>query len=216
MRGSLPITTVLLTLALTACGGNVSSIGPASSIRDGSLSGMDSAGAESAFDAGPDGDAASDSSCMVQASDFDQTCSVDSDCKSVLSGFVCFDPCTTFGVINSRELSTYEQTVNLTIQSSVSAVSGGIQCLLPRAYCDAGLCAMSSQEVASIPPPVLDASPGDLHVTVLCVEDAGVMDAGAAIPGASRWCNGPESCLPFNGGWQCCSNVGAIEMCVPP
>ena len=61
-----------------------------------------------------------------------------------------------------------------------------------------------------------------LDVTVLCLADAGPVDGGTPaaengdIPGVGRWCNGPEVCTPFNGGWQCCVTGPPISVCVAP
>ena len=61
-----------------------------------------------------------------------------------------------------------------------------------------------------------DASGYTPNYTVLCAADAGPQDSGSAIPGVSRWCNGPEVCIPFNGGWECCVLMHGISFCVNP
>ena len=87
------------------------------------------------------------------------------------------------------------------------------------ACCLGGLCSTSDAcqpepEDSGVTQPINDASFMP-NYTVLCVEDAGAMDSGVAVPGVSRRCNGPEQCLQFNGGWQCCvTNFGPVEMCI--
>jgi hypothetical protein len=70
----------------------------------------------------------------------------------------------------------------------------------------------------------VDASGGTIDYTVLCVGDAGPVDGGSpadnpAVPGVSRWCNGPEVCTAFNGGWDCCVTMGGspgFSTCIGP
>jgi hypothetical protein len=160
--------------------------------------------------------------CMVVASDYDQTCSADSDCVGVISGDVC--PLTSHcGVSTFLEgINVSQQDVYESALETALAKFTLMEPLCPQtpiACCRGGLCAGTFECVsgdAGTTQPISDASFMP-NYTVLCVEDAGAMDSGSAVPGESRWCNGPEQCLQFNGGWQCCvTNFGPVAMCVAP
>jgi hypothetical protein len=93
------------------------------------------------------------------------------------------------------------------------------------ACCRAGRCFADPECAPDDAAPADGAAIGDAsydpHYTVLCIADAGPSDAAydaniLAVPGVSRWCNGPETCTAFNGGWQCCASIGPTETCVQP
>jgi hypothetical protein len=155
-----------------------------------------------------------DAHCMsLQISEYDQTCNVDQDCTPALSGDVC-DQCN-WAAINVSAQEAYGQALR-------AALGGPIMYPIcpgnDTTCCRSGRCAIGAS-VCGVPDagttqPISDASFMP-NYTVLCVEDAGAMDSGSAVPGESRWCNGPEQCLQFNGGWQCCvTNFGPVAMCV--
>jgi hypothetical protein len=161
---------------------------------------------------------------MVLSSDYDQTCNVDEDCEAVLSGDVCPLTCNcgtncSLDAINVRQHDAY--------LAALSAAWTPYSPMIPpcgtsNACCQAGRCVArcAPPADAGVGLPIGDASDGP-NYTVLCVGDAGPSDAAydadiPAVPGVSRWCNGPEMCTAFNGGWQCCVSIGPTETCIPP
>lgn len=213
-----------LALLLVGCGG--STVGK--SVRDASPEALLDVAVVStgADDGGFDAQTSSDGgvtdndvtvSCMVELSDYDQTCATDSDCVAVRSGYVCGDPCPN-SAINVSGIDSF----NVAYQAALPAHAPGglgVVCASTQACCRAGLCAATTacEPVDAAETAVEASPPGDLHLTILCVADAGAMDSGTEIPGLSRWCNGPEVCTAFNGGWECCTPAqGAFQMCTAP
>jgi hypothetical protein len=84
--------------------------------------------------------------------------------------------------------------------------------------CVAGSACLAAPDAAPDAPQTMVSGPPDF--TVLCIADAGFLDSGstdaAAVPGYSRWCNGPEVCEPLNGVWECCIANGVSSMCFAP
>jgi hypothetical protein len=211
---------VPVTLALWGCGGRISS-DQVPSGHDGDAARWDSGvspsgdDAQAALDTGVTDDAVATASCMVAVTDFDQTCSTDGDCVAVASGNVCSTPQCPNSAINASALKAFNQALRAAQEPGLNDQS--FSCTPNRPCCRGGRCAAPiACEPAEASAPAVDAS-GDLDYTVLCVADAGIEDDGSAIPGVSRWCNGPETCTPFNGGWECCVITGAgVSMCVAP
>jgi hypothetical protein len=172
--------------------------------------------------------------CIISASNYDTSCTVDSDCvgsvgsQPVLFGNWCVSQCSCGGgLINKDSADRYAQDVAATPLGSgaVSAVECG--CLpsfgpcCSQGKCTAGAACTVSIDAGIADADLVDGPSGSVDYTVLCVGDAGPVDAGSpsdnpAVPGASRWCNGPEVCTPFNGGWACCVQQGVGAFCVNP
>jgi hypothetical protein len=103
--------------------------------------------------------------------------------------------------------------------------SGAVQelkCNCPGEFapcCRQGRCVAGSDCLAA-PDAAQTMVSGPPDFTVLCIADAGFLDSGstdaAAVPGYSRWCNGPEVCQPINGAWECCVTNGVFSMCFAP
>jgi hypothetical protein len=162
--------------------------------------------------------------CFISASNYDSSCTVDSDCVAVTeTDDWCASDCLCGrGFLNKKSAAQYVQEAARTPLGSGAVAPGFCGCpLSPPPCCVQGQCTVTG--CGSTPTPVDDASaePGDLGYTVLCVGDAGPVDAGVAdtpaTPGVSRWCNGPEVCTSFNGGWACCVlNPAPVVICVLP
>jgi hypothetical protein len=172
--------------------------------------------------------------CFISESNYDTSCSVDSDCIAAVGANIvqfgnwCVSECFCGGgAINKDSAAQYAQDVERTPLGS-GAVSPGA-CGCPASFgpcCLQGQCTFTGCGATPIP---IDASaevdaspePGNIDYTVLCVGDAGPVDASLAdtpaVSGVSRWCNGPEVCTSFNGGWACCTlDVGPVAMCIVP
>ena len=147
----------------------------------------------------------------------------------VFAGDYCGDECICGGdsTINVGALAQFNADVAKTPIGSGAVEGVGADCSWPTEidyapYCQSGRCVVGDcPETADAAPASDDAPSGnELNYTVLCVADTGPLDAGypgpPAIPGVSRWCNGPEVCTPFNGGWECCVFMAPQSMCVAP
>jgi hypothetical protein len=185
-----------------------------------SMSSSDASSPIGAFDA---------AACTILASNYDQSCTVDTDCVRVAAGDYCGDECLCGGesTINVGALAQFNADVAKTPIGSGAVEGVGADCGCPTEI-DNAPCCQGGQCVVGRCPETVDAAPAnddapsgnELNYTVLCVADAGPLDAGypgpPAIPGVSRWCNGPEVCTPFNGGWECCVFMAPQSMCVAP
>ena len=201
-------------LLIWGCGGVASSQAPSAAGGKGE-SGATSRDAGPTSSAGaPANEAGPAPSCMVDATDFDQSCTTDTDCRAVVTGYVCGGAQCANAGINAKALQTYERAYPPRPPNTSNTV---VSCD-DHACCRAGRCAAGTEcAPTDAGAPMVDASePPDLHYTVLCGEDTGPSDAGSAIPGVSRWCNGLEACTPFNGGWECCLDKGPVQMCIAP
>jgi len=83
---------------------------------------------------------------LIQASNYDQTCSVDTDCVAIAEGNACFRcvvACGTGGAINRSALSNYQSDISKTIGAKET---GG--CFCPDAFfpsCRGGICCADPQ-----------------------------------------------------------------------
>ena len=209
----------------THCGGSVDSNRPTKTemtldasvpdarSSDGSVPTSD--GSSQTRDAGPEA-----SACYALPSNYDQSCVADTDCAPVSLGPLCTaSPCSFCpnGVIGRNAEADYNQAYNAILANVDPSILHDCNCGGESACCQDGQCKLGSD--CAMPEDAGAQSNDDasyLDYTVLCVEDAGIMDSGSAISGASRWCNGPERCMPFNGGWECCATTGPVVTCVPP
>jgi hypothetical protein len=164
---------------------------------------------------------AGDGSCALPSSSiagFDETCVSDDDCFTAIIGNICAGDCSAVG-LNRNEENAFGQlrAATLPIGSGMDNECGAS---VPPRCCHQGLCTISFADCPMVeagPPQNANDASYNPDYTVLCVEDAGAIDSGVAVPGVSRRCNGPEQCLQFNGDWQCCvTNLGPIEMCIAP
>lgn len=198
--------------------------------------GLDEAGSSNASGGGADGSVPPSEAaiCVVSASNYDQSCAVDTDCKPIYSGDYCFDTCMCpLTAINVQAAGQFYADINTAMDSTYYQLGHmpgpeGAACPFcpdPGACCRGGHCI--GDPFGSVCHAMADAggdasssSPVDtpnLNYTVLCVSDAGPTDSGAAVPGLSRWCDGPEVCAPFNGGWECCGpTMGTFTPCIAP
>jgi hypothetical protein len=80
---------------------------------------------------------------LIQASNYDQSCTVDSDCVAIAAGNACFPCvvlCQTGGAINHSAVSSYESDISKTIGAGETS---GVQCGCPAGFapcCRAGMC----------------------------------------------------------------------------
>jgi hypothetical protein len=186
-------------------------------------------------------------SCWIDISTYDQSCAVDSDCVyfagafAVASGNYCSDPapCNCVGgAISLGAANQYVADVSKTPvgsgaiprgQCSCGIVTAPPCCLGGRcnggdacvyAYFDAGVDDSADDAfdagVDDAPEDATEAGPVD--GSVLCSQSQGVLDADVTNAGPTRWCQPPESCMPFNGNWACCTPLGeaGLTFCVVP
>ncbi len=169
--------------------------------------------------------------CMLQASSYDQSCNVSSDCVAWVNDFpVQFDnlysndaafnycqpqTCLCGGdSINRASADQYASDLARTPLGSGAVAPVMCGCPLLGSCCVAGRC--STGAACSV---AYDGGPRDGRTlpegSVLCSYYEGVLDADIGDAGPSRWCSPRQSCLPNNGGWECCDN-GGIALCTPP
>ena len=80
---------------------------------------------------------------LIQASNYDQTCSVDTDCVAIAEGDACYPCvviCRTGGAINRSALSSYESDISKTIGAGETS---GVGCGCPAGFfpcCRGGTC----------------------------------------------------------------------------
>jgi hypothetical protein len=182
-------------------------------------------GAHSDASASKDGGVGLDgAACAIQASNYDQSCSTDSDCVAVAGnlavqfGNYCEEQCLCGGdAINRTAVTKYIADVSGTpFGSGTLPLDGGCNCgHFSGPCCQAGKCA-AGQICQSVP----DAGSADVTYappsgSVLCALRAGPVDAGAADAGPVSWCIPPQFCAMYNGGWACCMTVGFGSLCFP-
>jgi hypothetical protein len=211
--------TVLIMAA--SCGGSLTSAqegGPASdgAPTDTSTASTDATTASpDAITAPPDttGGVNVDAACHIQASSYDQTCSVDSDCVEMAGGFsIDFgtDYCISSCMCNLDSINKNSTAQFVSDVSRTPLGSGAI----PAAVCNCpgspgGPCCRGGTCTVRCPP--LDSGPG-------IVWDAAALDGSTPCPpldagGPARWCVTDQQCLMFNGGWACCLHLGGMFTC---
>jgi hypothetical protein len=189
----------------------------------------------------PDG-SSSDSSvdaaaCSISPSDYDQSCSVDSDCLGVIdtdggifgsfglvvqSGNYCQPLCLCGGgAINRSAAAQYLQQVSMTPLGSGAIMRPACSCpsMSTAACCSGGRCVTScAKSTGEAGLESEDASSGDATPApvVVCSASMGPLDSGTDASGAWRWCTAGESCVPFNGGYACCEVQGGAGFCFAP
>jgi hypothetical protein len=155
------------------------------------------------------------SQCTIEASNYDVSCSVDTDCVgtagpySVQFGNYCQAGCMCGGdAINKASVAQYMHDVSVTPEA---ASLGNCFCtgFVPSPCCVNRRCTTIAcpQGVDAGETPETDATPPDVpprYGSVMCDGSSGPLDAGADAQGPWRWCSPPASCVPFNGGWACC------------
>jgi|HubBroStandDraft_1064217.scaffolds.fasta_scaffold50282_1 hypothetical protein len=179
-------------------------------------------------DSGNDEDSGADASCAISAGNYDQSCSVDSDCVAVAGNFaVQFgDYCQQMCIcpqdsINVGAVGGYVADVSKTPLGSGQIAPEACSCTANTgACCRSGKCTTDSCPVPGFVP--YDAGQSEMPLSgplvdgsVLCALHEGPVDASSDDTGPSRWCEPSQSCTPYNGGWECCSNVGSLAFCVP-
>jgi hypothetical protein len=162
-----------------------------------------------------------DAACTIVASKYDQSCAVDTDCRMISAGDYCMAGCLCGGsAISATAIAQFNADVAKTPLGS-GAVQN-LNCNCPGEFapcCRQGQCVAGSDCLAA-PDASQTMVSGPPDFTVLCIADAGFLDSGAtdaaAVPGHSRWCEGPEVCEPINGTWECCVTIGISSRCVAP
>jgi hypothetical protein len=210
---------------------------------------LEARGADASFEASvnpntPDG-SSSDSNvdaaaCSISPSDYDQSCSVDSDCLGIIetdggifgsfglivqSGNYCQPLCLCGGeAINKSAAAQYLEQVSMTPLGSGAIKKSACNCpsVSTAACCSSGRCVtycgtstgdagMEGEDVSSA-----DATPAFAPVPVVCSASMGPLDSGTDASGAWRWCTAGESCVPFNGGYACCQVQTGAGFCFAP
>jgi hypothetical protein len=215
-------------------GGSEVGVGPeASAVADGRETDSET-DSETSVVASLDGAA-----CFINTSNYDQSCSVDSDCVTqvdlnpsklddywkVQSGNYCKTMCICGGdTISKSAVAQYTADVSKTPLGSGEIPYVPCSCAVGLPHCcQHGLCALCGSVDAGASGGPLDAGTSGAQDaeppgSVLCGLNTGPLDAGASAGGPSRWCTPPETCVPFNGGWACCTEqgTGGISVCVAP
>jgi hypothetical protein len=160
--------------------------------------------------------------CYIETGDYDQSCSVDSDCVGTLasldgfpiqSGDYCGNECVCGGeAINKSAVAQFSEAVAVTpfVIAYLNHESCGFCASVSTVACcqDARCttrCPGTPMDAAVIEGPDAEAPvPG----SVLCGLLSGPLDAGSPDSGPTRLCMPPEVCVPFNGAWACCVLAG--------
>jgi len=160
--------------------------------------------------AGDKGGGSPASNCSIEASNYDESCSVDSDCVGMAGRFAvqfgnyCQSGCVCGGdAINQMSVAKYLHDVSMTpLVSSMSS------CFCPEvsteACCVNNLCTTTSCGSVDAGD---GASPAEPPGSSMCSVDVGPFEAGMNPEGAWQWCTPPDSCVPFNRGWACCNSA---------
>lgn len=203
--------TCLWTILGLACGGNVLTAGPDAADNT-------DVAADAAVDA-LGTDSGQDAACLIRDTDYDRTCSVDSDCviavggQPVVFGDYCQPLCfCTAGTISRAAAAQFAANVSKTpigsgaLQGLNCGCLGGLgaccqhnQCTFPCSY-DSSDAGPLEVDDATAGEPIPDGS-------VLCSRESGPIDGAAMDAGAVRWCTPPNRCTPYNGEWACCANI---------
>jgi hypothetical protein len=222
-----------MTETITACGGSVHASGIADASASEGGARIDASvmtdGRGEADEA--DSEASDAAACVINTSNYDQSCSTASDCVTqvdlnpnkvgdtwnVQSGNYCKPMCICGGgTISKNGVAEYVADV-----SKTPLGSGEIPfeyCGCPAsilACCQQGLCVPCSSTGVGpgegLPDTGASSGPQDAEPpgSVLCGLNTGPLDSGALAGGPSRWCTPPEMCTPYNGGWACCTAQGA-------
>ena len=182
----------------------------------------------SEVDASPQMNPTSEASlCVIQTSNYDHSCTVDTDCVGtagqfpIQSGNYCQADCFCGGdAISVKAIARYVQDVSMT-----PVGSGAIRVICACGMVAPPCCANGNCTTVCPPPPSFDdaASPQDAEVvppgSIMCSLNAGPFDAGTDAGGPWRWCAPPATCVPFNGAWACCqmpASPGGPTICSAP
>ncbi len=209
-------------LFVSACGGRASLVkAMAEAVVDG----------EAAVDV--DVDAAA---CWIIASNYDQSCAVDSDCVAavgtfphafaVSSGNYCESQCLCpTEAISQMAATQYLNDVLRTPLGSGAIPFQDCGCLsLGPACCIGGSCTLSMQCESNVNTSDGDNDDGDndggphgspLDSGVLCSASSGPLDSGVTQRGIAQWC--PGTCAQVGSGWACCISAGGdTYLCTTP
>jgi len=204
-----------------SCGGDLSRGG---SDAAATADGLDVSRGENPLDTG--GDMSTDgAACLIQASSYDQSCSVSSDCIAqvgnwpVQFGDYCQPLCLCGGdSINRTSATQYENSILATPIGSGEIAPQMCSCQDMNPPC----CLMGQCAIEGCPADIVEGgmSDGEYSVdsgepdgSVLCIYKSGPSDAGEA-DSAARWCTPPAVCTPIGGGWECCTKIGGT-LCTP-
>lgn len=202
----------LWTILGLACGGDVLTAGPDAADD------TDVTGERAASDA-PENESGEDAACLIRDTDYDRTCSVDSDCVIEVGGLpvvfgdycqpICF--CAA-GTISRAAAGQFATNVSKTPIGSGALPGLNCGCLGgPGACCQHNTCVFpcsyDSPDAGRLD--VDDATAGEPEPdgSVLCSRESGPIDGAAMDADPVRWCTPPNSCTPYNGDWACCANI---------
>jgi hypothetical protein len=195
------------------------------------------ADASAVGDGGGEGGSGGDGAyqCSIQASAYDISCKVDSDCVSMagnfpvaFGNFYCTSDCLCpSDAISRGAVAQYVSDVSRTPWGSGAMARDGCLCGLSLGPCClAGQCSVAcSAELPCSRPPCStsgtdsgtpDSGAADSEVlpvgSVLCASRLGLVDAGVVDGGVLYQCVPPQSCTQFNGGWACCMSINPQEV----
>jgi hypothetical protein len=141
--------------------------------------------------------------CTLSPSNYDTSCSTESDCVGVAFGNFCASStcaCATM-YISRNALAQYMADFSRTPTGMESAKAGPCYCpLLNAPCCQAGQCC--STHIGPSGP--VDAAYVPPAGSTLCSTTLGPVDAAVADAGQIKTCLPSQTCTPFNGGWACC------------
>jgi hypothetical protein len=149
------------------------------------------------------------SACNITPSEYDTSCSTDSECVSAAFGNFCEAVCNCpTDYINQSALAKYMADVSKTPVGMGAIQPSNCNCgNLGAGCCRSGHCAPCGPPTVSSDGAAIEGM--DVYVipdgSTLCSMTNGPVDAEAA--GVER-CLPPATCTSLSGGWACCSMVG--------
>jgi hypothetical protein len=158
-------------------------------------------------------------SCTIRASDYDQSCSADSDCVDGAGGlainFTIADYCSNSCLCAADSINKRSAAQYLADISHTPLGSGAFPlCLCPLPFppcCRRGVCTLNCGIDSGEAATVWDAAA--LDGSIFCSLQNGPVDAAAQDSGPYQWCTSGQQCLMFNGGWACCMKAGGVYLC---
>jgi len=215
---------IMLTM-LAACGGRSETVSSSSAAPASNGGPTDAAGEAPVQSPGSEA-----GTCFLPASDYDQSCTIDSDCVPInsaedwCSSSQC--ACGATEAINVGDEARYMADWSKTPQGSGAAhplclcgLNVAVACC-HAGQCTSLSCVLQEFEAGSSPEAGTDLEAGTDQEDaggVLCSLYAGPIDAAAPDGGPTLWCAGPQTCTTYNGGWACCvQGSGLVDFCIVP
>jgi hypothetical protein len=161
--------------------------------------------------------------CMIQASNYDQSCTTASDCTAVAGAFpvqfgdyctakstcLCGDDAINKGSVTEYAANVSKTPLGMNPGQCACPDEGTVCCLANK--CGAGpSCNIRPQQDGGA-----DALDSALpEGSVYCSAEAGPADAA---DGEGRWCVSMQTCESLNGVWECCIDLGGQQtICSAP